>query len=410
MTLPAVAVFEAGLPPAMGFIRSLGRAGVRIRAFDSLRHVPGRYSKYVDRFDLAPNVHDVDDFVAWLEEFNERERINLIPPTSDFTAFAVAEFDERHGTDLAGGIGGAGGAQAVRDCLFKDRFARRMEEIGFPVPEWAAPTSLDEAVRAADSIGYPIVLKPRSHIGIGVSRGQVVHDVDELRAAFGPYPIGRSQTMALRHDPDLDWPLMQHMVTGDHIEVMSISGHVDTDGRVEALERSRKTSQWGGELGIGTMFEVVDHPRFIGHVLEAIPRLLRAAIFEFEVLVDVDTGRYWAIELNPRGFGQMSLSIARGSDLPVEWYRSATGIDLASAHPPRRPPRHWRMGTPYFVGTAVRAIRGPDRRATIAELARSVARPTAAAMHSWSDPRPGLAFIAHTIRHPGGLVRPFLDG
>jgi predicted ATP-grasp superfamily ATP-dependent carboligase len=408
--LPPVAVFEVGLPPALAFIRSLGRAGVPVRAFGTSAHAPGRYSRYVEHFDVAPDAHQIDVFLGWLDDRVERDGIALVAPTSDYMAFAVTEYDARHGTELSGGIGGDGGRAGVLDCLFKDRFARRMEEIGFPIPAWSTPTSLDEALADAERIGYPVVLKPRSHVGVGLERGSIAHDADELRDRFEPFSFGDDQSAARRHDAHLAYPLLQQLITADDVRVVSLTGYIDRDGSVRAVGCSHKTSQWGDGLGIGTMFEVLDPPPFLDHALAAVRHVLRAAIFEFEVLVDMATGRYWAIELNPRGFGQISLSVARGKDLPVEWYRSATGIELPRRPPGRRPAEQWRMGTPYFVGAALRALRGPDRRSLVTEVASSLGRPTASAMHSWADPRPGFAFAAQTVRHPGGLLRPFLDG
>ena len=408
--LPPVAVFEAGLPPALAFIRSLGSAGVPVIAFDSNSWAAGRYSRFADSFVTAPNVGRTDRFLRWLTDEAVQDNFALIAPTSDYISFAVAEFDQLHGTDYSGGVGGVSDRQhAVLDCLLKDRFARRMEAIGFPVPAWAIPVTVEDAVNSAQAMGYPVALKPRSHIGVGVARGIVVHDEVQLRCHFLPYDLSPDQTTALHHDPQLAWPLVQKVITGKHIEVISITGCLDRDGRVTASSCSRKTGQWGGNLGIGMTFEVTNPPPFFEHALEAVAEVLRGGVFELEVLANRATGDYWAIDLNPRGFGQMSMDIARGNDLPRLWYSSATGIDLASQPAHRRTREHWRMGTQYYVGAAVDIARGPGRWALARNVAASVRQPTAAAAHSWTDPMPGIAFALSTLRHPGGLIRPFLD-
>src|SRR3954463_3216148 len=63
----------------------------------------------------------------------------------------------------------------------KQLFARH----GVPVPDGKPATSVDEALTAADDIGYPCVVKAQVLIGGGGQAGglQVVKDRDEARAA-----------------------------------------------------------------------------------------------------------------------------------------------------------------------------------------------------------------------------------
>ena len=75
------------------------------------------------------------------------------------------------------------GAIAMRIAENKALTVRVLGELGLPVPRQQLVASEHEAVRAAERIGYPVVVKPKSlHKGVGVS----VHLVDagEVRAAF----------------------------------------------------------------------------------------------------------------------------------------------------------------------------------------------------------------------------------
>ncbi len=75
------------------------------------------------------------------------------------------------------------GAIAMRIAENKALTVRVLGELGLPVPRQQLVASEHEAVRAAERVGYPVVVKPKSlHKGVGVS----VHLVDagEVRAAF----------------------------------------------------------------------------------------------------------------------------------------------------------------------------------------------------------------------------------
>ncbi len=403
----AVAVFDASVPPGVSFIRSLGRSGVRVHAFDPRPFAPGRFSRFSKSFDRCPEPYHTDDFVDWLEIEVDRG-LTLVAPTSDYVSFVVAELEDRLGLDLSGGVGGARGAEAVRDCLFKHRFARRMNEIGFPTPSTATTTCVDEAVALAAEIGYPVVLKPRSHVGTGVGRGTIVYGEEDLRREFRPAELDPRQSVALRHDPDLAFPMLQQMIERNSVECISVTGCLDRDGNVMAAGCSRKIDQWGDTLAVGTLFEVCDQPPFFDHALDATRQMLGTGVFELEVLHDRETGEYWAIDLNPRGFGQMSLDVGRGNRLPLLWYRSATGLASPDPRPRVRAPRLWILGVPFAAGTAVRLVLGSGRRAYVRKLLSLLVQPRAAAMFWWADPMPGVMLAIWMLRHPGGLVKPYV--
>ena len=98
--------------------------------------------------------------------------------------------------------------------------------------------------------------------------------------------------------------------------------------------------------------------------------------------------------------GFISLDVQRGNDLPLLWYRVATG---AAVEPPRDV-RHdvvWKHAVPHAVQRAVRLLRGDAQVAPPADEVVDV-------VHDPRDPLPTLPFVATMLRHPGGLIRPFL--
>ena len=400
----AVAVFDAHQPPAVAFIRSLGAAGVPVTAFSHLRHPAGRYSRHSSAFRSSPDPIDSQGFIAWLVDEMERGAIDLVAPTSDYIAFNASQALQRLGGERRGYAPSAN----LNDCLFKDRFVAAMDAAGFPTPPTRSPTSLDAAVVDAADLGFPLVLKPRSHIGVGVARGTVVGSERELVRAFVPYALHVGHAEAVAVDPHLRLPLLQSYRAPSSVDVVSVSGVLDQDGSLMALGHSIKTHQWPPRLGIGTRFEAVGPQPFSARAVAAVQRVLGHGMFELEVLVDRVTGEYWAIDLNPRGFGQMSLDVAAGRDLPVFWYNSAVATPVASA---RRaggpPPRSWRMGAQFYAGALVRRAQGGRSGA----MHRPGREPGAIVGPMWQarDPVPGAIWAWQNVRHPLGLLRPYLS-
>jgi hypothetical protein len=142
--------------------------------------------------------------------------------------------------------------------------------------------------------------------------------------------------------------------------------------------------------------------------VDAVRAVLGSGLFELEVLVDRISGEYWAIDLNPRGFGQMSLDIALGNDLPRIWYHTVTGTRLPVAAPRVHPPEFWHDAVASYVGFIVRFVRGPERSHIVGHAFGRAGAHKVGAAFDWRDPVPGILFGLAHLRHPRALIRPFV--
>lgn len=139
----------------------------------------------------------------------------------------------------------------VRD---KGTTRRRLADAGVPQPKSIPVKTVEDAVAAAEQVGYPAILKPR---GLGASLGVIrVENAQEIRDNFaftasaeGPEPVVF----------DTDQPiLVEELVTGEEISVDSVI----QDGVVRPLYIGRK---------------VVGYPPYaeeIGHFVDAADPLL----------------------------------------------------------------------------------------------------------------------------------------
>ena len=407
--MPRVAVFDAGYPPAVAFIRSLGRAGVPIIVGADSRLSAGRFSRYVTEVRSAPSPAETETFVDWVVDGLQTGLFDLVAPTSDLVTFAMAEVADRlPGTDF----GWSPSSEAIRACLFKLDFSRAMSAAGFPTPITCGPASVAEALAAAEALGYPVMIKPRSHVVDFGYRGGVASCPAELVAEFAAREqvVDALPPSVAKLDPQAGLPLVQQYLPIARCDVVSVSGCLDADGRPLAVGVSRKLAQWPPKVGVGTLFEALPEQQpYTQRAVDAVRHVLGVGLFELELLVDRQTGEAWPIDLNPRGFGQISLDIATGNDLPRAWYRTVTGLELAGdRRPPRPPPLLWRQGLQFYTGEAVGLARGPRRVSRLRRLVRRMRYPSVGAMMVWYDVAPAIAFVLLGLRHPGGLIRPFL--
>jgi predicted ATP-grasp superfamily ATP-dependent carboligase len=395
---PSVAIFDADAPTALAFTRSLGRAGIPLRVYSHHRWPVARLSRHCRDFARCPDPEDAARFLPWLEKELRSGRIELVAPTSDLIAFYVAELHEAFSPALRDRLAAP---SAVLDALFKDRFDAVCAAQGFRTPWAAHPRSVVEAQERAETYRYPAILKPKSHVGVGLQRGEVVRDASELRRAYRCYEIPKAQAAACARYPELRLPMIQEYVPGTLRNLYSVSGVLGEDGEVVAVSASRKVLQWPPTLGIGIEFHGSADAELLSCGSELARRIAGRGIFEVEFIRDARTGELVAIDLNPRAHGFISFDIARNNDLPLLWYRIATGGQVQR---PRlvRDDLVWTHAVPCQARRLAHRLKGlpiePLPRASV-DIVNDV-----------RDPLPSRPFLAVMLRHPGGLLRPFLIG
>lgn len=200
------------------------------------------------------------------------------------------------------------GAQNCRDKL---RSRDALTQAGIAQPRYALVHDLDEAIAAADRIGYPVVAKPR---GMGASVGVVQADSpDGLRAAFGVAERAR------RAGPPVyeDGVLIEERVDGLEI---SIDGAVfGAEYRPFCLARK--------QLGTPPYFEEV------GHLVDAADPLatdpaLHALLAEAHRALGVHDGvTHTEVRLSSRGPVIIEVNARLGGDMIPYLGKLATGVD-----------------------------------------------------------------------------------
>ena len=371
----------------------------------SPRRTPvARLSRYCTRFATCPDVEDAERFLPWLKAESARGHYSYVAPTSDLMAFYMAEFPECF---PKGQVHCMPGRDHVLDMLFKDRFDATCTRHGIRAPWTAFPLSVEAALAQAASLPYPVILKPKSHVGVGWARGVVVRDEVALRREFKAYPTRPETKMLMERFPELQWPMIQEYVPGALEHLYSISGVLGEDGELLAWAGSKKTQQWPPTLGVGIVFEPWKEQVPVALGLKFVKEALGRGIFELELIWDARTQTYVAIDLNPRAHGHIAFDSARHNDLPLLWYHMATGAKMTPL-PDASDDIRWLHAIPYHVGNLIGLARGPGRGERLQAYMTNLRGKTVDIINDAKDPLPSVAHTYFMLRHPGGLIKPFL--
>ncbi|WP_051753614.1 ATP-grasp domain-containing protein [Streptosporangium amethystogenes] len=294
---------------------------------------PGRYP-YVSQDGVDIRVLDTGDLSAVLDVcamLAANGGLAGVASSSEYFVSAAARAAAKHGLPSADG-------DAIARCRAKDVQRVALRAAGVPVPAFTVAEDPSEAVRAADAIGYPVVLKPVSGSGsVGV---RLCRDRGETRW-WARELLGRDTTE--RGDPVPARILVEAAVTGPEFSVETF------DDTVVAVVAKH--------LG--------PEPYFVetGHDVPApVPDTTAAALGDSALAALAALGLGWGaahteLRLSPEGpvVVEVNPRLAGGM-IPVA-VRAATGVDLVDAVIARASGQALAPMTPGTGHAAVRFLR-----------------------------------------------------
>ncbi len=196
--------------------------------------------------------------------------------------------------------------QAIERAENRDSFEHILEQLDIPQPEGHAVTNIEDGVKAAESIGYPVLVRPS--FVLGGRAMQIVANEQQLR-----------QYLKTAVEVDVDKPvLVDKYIIGKEIEVDAICDGRDVfvPGIMELVERTGIHS--GDSISVYPTFSISDKVK--GIVLQYAKKLGLGigivGLYNIQFIVDKND-KVYIIEVNPR------------SSRTVPFLSKATGYSLA---------------------------------------------------------------------------------
>jgi predicted ATP-grasp superfamily ATP-dependent carboligase len=317
-----VLVVDGGVRHAIDVVRSLGRHGARVSLVAKTNNPPAGYSRYLaerhvfplDGADMGPSIDYLESLLratrydaviaAGLDGFRilscGLDRLSRYAPipVSGWPLFAIAE-----------------------DKADTTRFAER---IGVPAPTTYYPDGPEDLERFRH-VDFPIVVKARRGQGHYAYAGSF----QELRDVVYP------QICAEVPDQLAEgvYPILQAFVKGKSHGFYALMNH----GELRAYfmhERLHEVPPSGGPSAMARSYYDEELIAVGSRVLREL-RWHGVAMVEFKK--DAHDGLYKLIEINPKFWGSLGLSIAAGVDFPYLLTRMAAEGDVPAVEMPRAP-------------------------------------------------------------------------
>lgn len=315
-----ILVTDAGRGSAVSIIRSLGRQGWRVIAGDADPGSLGFRSRYVAERLIYPSpTRSPREFVQSVLEAAARWQVDLVIPVTDPAILPLSEERER----LAGICQVAiPDPEALRVVIDKRRTLELGVQLGIPTPRSVVTDSAAAALRVADELGWPVVLKPRSS---KVYRDRVSIEAFEVTYANSPEEVA---SRLARFEGRCD-VLVQEYCAGVGHGV----GLLMRDGHPLAAFQHRRLHEVPLSGGASSLRESVAlDPVLYDHSV----RLLGALRWTGLAMVEFKVGPAGPrlMEVNGRVWGSLPLAVMSGVDFPrllAELYLGPSSEAIAPA-------------------------------------------------------------------------------
>ncbi len=227
--------------------------------------------------------------------------IGVIALLGGQTAINLAEPIMKRGVKIIGTD-----CDAIARAENRDLFEKLLKELNIPQPAGRAVTKIEDGIRAAEEIGYPVLVRPS--FVLGGRAMEIVSDEEQLRHYL-------KTAVAIDEEKPV---LVDKYISGKEVEVDAVCDGVDVfvPGIMELVERTGIHS--GDSISVYPAFSISDKVK--GTILQYTKRLGLGigivGIYNIQFIVDKDENVY-IIEVNPR------------SSRTVPFLSKATGYSLA---------------------------------------------------------------------------------
>ena len=198
------------------------------------------------------------------------------------------------------------GVEAIRNAEDRGCFEKIMEELGIPQPEAEAVTDIEAGVRAAERIGYPVLVRP-SYV-LGGRAMQIVSNEERLRHYL-------QTAVEVNEDSPV---LVDRYIMGRELEVDAICDGKDVSipGIMEHVEKTGIHS--GDSISVYPTFSVSQKAKdkIIDYTVRLGRRIGIVGLYNIQFILDGEEDVY-VIEVNPR------------SSRTVPFLSKATGVPMA---------------------------------------------------------------------------------
>lgn len=359
----------------LAITRSLGRKNIKVFVGEDTRFATSFYSKYCEDFFVYPNPEkNSDEFVKFLLEYLSENKFDVFFPVTNATVIPVVhnldKFRKIVKVPLAD-------KKIMMSAMDKGETIDFAKKCGVPVPRTVSPLNIDEL--NDENLDYPVIVKPR--VGYGARGVSLCQNKGEMLSAY-------KQNLS-EYGPSL----IQEYIPpgGDEVGVYTLFNNDSEPRAVTVHKRIRSYPHTGGP---STLRETIKNPALIEHAFTLLKEMKWFGVAMVEFRVDPRDNVPKLMEINPRWWGSLPLSIFSGVDFPYLLYKLSIQGDINKN-------LEYKVGVKcrwMLPGDILHLVTAPDKLKNLKEFIRFKQKDTGYDILSSDDPGALVGFLLAVMR------------
>lgn len=369
-----VLVMDAQMRNSLAIIRSLSKRGLDVTAAESTRFATGFFSKYCKNRIVYPSSYEhPDEFVDYILDVVRSDHYEVVFPVTDSTVMRISKHREEFSKYTLVPVPDY---ELLMKAMDKSETIDIAQANGIACPKTCLIDSSKEMQAIADRLRFPLIIKPR--IGSG-SRGLTLCQSEEELASKYPKVVAA-------YGPCI---IQEFIPPGG--EELGVYALLDFQSELRAVTVHKRLRSYPVSGGPSTFRETVKRPELVKFALRLLRALRWSGIAMVEFKIDPRDNQPKLMEINPRWWGSLQLSILSGIDFPHLLYKLVTEGDIEPALNYKEGIRcRW-----LLPGDILWFLSAPHK---LSNLPRFLKFQRNSDILSWKDPGPTLGFFVASLR------------
>jgi predicted ATP-grasp superfamily ATP-dependent carboligase len=299
----SVFVTDAPYKHTLGIVRSLGTRGLDVYCGSGRKYAVTNFSRYVKQSLVYPDPKNREAFKTFIELASRRFSFDVIIPVGYTTTFTLSKVKK----EIPNIRIAVSDFETLRIAASKKETILLAQKLDIPLPNTTIVESFSELDHQVFS--YPLVVK-------GVMEGGFV------RYAYNLQSLKKSVTEI--YQTQREYPLLQEYISGTAYGFFALFN----EGEPRAIFMHKRIREHPSSGGPSTCAESVYEPKLLEYGLKLLKALDWHGVAMVEFKKDVKDNSYKLMEINPKFWGSLDLSIASGVDFPYLLYKMVVEGDV----------------------------------------------------------------------------------
>ncbi len=299
-----VLLTDGNFKHTLAAVRTLGKRGIEVTVLSHMRLSISFGSRYCAHTVIAPDPQrDPDGFSQFLLTYLKEHDFDVLLPISFAAVMQIskirAELEKYVKIPLAGD-------DALAIAGNKDATLHYADKIGITIPKTWYPHNEQDVMAIAGQITYPAVVKGSEESGF-------------VRYANSPEELYENYVMIAKYSP-----VIQEYIIGEGYGFFALYNH----GKARAIFMHKRIREYPVTGGPSAIAESVYDSTLRDAGLRILDTLSWHGVAMVEFKKVSKTGDFILMEINPKFWGSLGLSIASGVDFPSLTCRMVTEGDI----------------------------------------------------------------------------------